>query len=83
MVKCLDHDSPGWRKNSVLQLDGASYHNAEKTIKLFKELNLPVVISSPYSFDGSPIELYFANFKRGIINPEQFPTSKSKSHSSS
>ena len=59
-------------------MDGAKYHTADSTIQLFKELNLPVVISAPYSYDASPIELYFANFKRGDINPDAVPTSKSK-----
>ena len=69
--------------SSVIQLDGASYHTAEKSVRLYKELNAPVIISAPYSYNASPIEHYFANFKRGNLNPELEPTSKSKYYSSS
>ena len=78
LVRCLDRDIPNWRLTSVIQLDGAPYHTADKTVRLYKELNAPVIISSPYSYDASPIELYFANFKKGNLNISHVPTSKSK-----
>jgi len=47
-------------------------------MKILERLNIPCIISGPYSYDGSPIELFFAAFKRGNINPEEKPVSKSK-----
>ena len=37
---------------------------------------MSVIITAPYSFDSSPIELLFAYFKRGEINPENLSTAK-------
>ena len=78
MVKALDRDTPGWRKNSLIMIDGAAYHTAAKSMELFAELKVPLVVSAPYSYDASPIELYFASLKRGDLNPQHLPMSKSK-----
>ena len=78
LVMALDIDTPGWRQNSIMLIDGAVYHTAPKTMELFDELDVPLVVSAPYSYDASPIELYFASLKRGNLNPNNLPLSKSK-----
>ena len=78
LVKCLDDDAPRWRENSLLMIDGAAYHTSSHTMELFRELDVPLVVTAPYSYDASPIEFYFATFKRGSLNPNNLPMSKSK-----
>jgi hypothetical protein len=45
---------------------------------LMKELQVPYIISAPYSYDCSCIELYFARLKYGMLNPNNDRMSKSK-----
>ena len=79
MLHLINHlDRPGWRKDTVLQLDGAKWHKTENIKELFEELRVPVMISAPYSYHVAVCELFFAMFKRGELNPQQFATSKSK-----
>ena len=58
--------------------DGAMWHTSNSTIAVYERLNIPVLISAPYSYDGSPIELLFSCLKRGDINPDDLPLTKSK-----
>ena len=37
-----------------------------------------MIITGPYGYDGSPIELFFACLKRGNLNLEGLKLSKSK-----
>ena len=83
LVQQLDQDRPLWRADTVLQLDGAKYHRTALLKDLFQELQVPVMISAPYSYDAAVAELFFAMFKRGELNPMQLGTSKSKSKFSS
>ena len=53
----------------IVQLDGAKYYTSTSTLELLEKLNIPTIISGPYSFDASPIELFFAFLKRGNLNP--------------
>ena len=78
LVKQLDIDQPGWRQNTVMQLDGAKYHRTAMIKDLFKKLKLPVMISAPYSYDGAVAELFFAMFKKGELNQHRYATTKSK-----
>lgn len=34
LTQKLDEDRPGWRLDSIIQLDGASYHKAPATVKI-------------------------------------------------
>ena len=45
---------------------------------MLERLNIHTIISGPYSYDGAPIELFFACLKRGNLNPDDKPLSKSK-----
>jgi hypothetical protein len=74
----LDDDRPGWRLDSIFQLDGAGYHKSASTQLVLKQLQVSYIVSGPYSFDCSPIELYFSRFKYGELNPEKVRMIKSK-----
>jgi hypothetical protein len=78
LVAKLDEDRPGWRTDSLVQLDGAPYHKSDSTLKLLHSLQVPFIISAPYSFDASPIELYFSRLKYGVLNPNNHRMIKSK-----
>ena len=79
LAKTLDFDRPGWREETIVQLDGASYHKSKDTVSLLQKLGVPFCISSPYSYDGAAAELVFAMLKSGDLNPGGMPLSKSKS----
>ena len=72
----LSNESSDWRSNTVILLDGATYHRAEETRKHMIALGLEVMFTAPYSYESSPIELFFAYFKKGDINPEAIKTGK-------
>ena len=61
-----------------MMLDGAVWHTSVHSIEVYEKLNIPVIISGPYSYDGCPIELFFASLKRGNLNPDNHHLSKSK-----
>ena len=72
----LTQDDPGWRANTYILLDGASYHKCEETKKHMVKLGMQVILSAPYSYDASPAELLFAYFKQTNLNPNYLPTGK-------
>jgi hypothetical protein len=76
LVEHLDAQRPDWRIDTVLQLDGASYHRSNATLDLFKQLNIPTMISGPYQYDGAACELLFAALKKGDLNPRGLRLSK-------
>ena len=78
LVKTLDKDRPGWRQDTVWQVDGAKYHLTELMQDIYAKLKIPVLVSAPYSYDGAVAELFFTMFKRGHINPTSLGVSASK-----
>lgn len=76
LVKKLSKADKNWRDKSIIVLDGAPYHKSEVMKKTFQMLKLQVVITAPYSYQSSPIELFFAALKRGNINQMNLRTSK-------
>ena len=60
-------------------MDGAVWHTSVGSINLYEKLNIPILILGPYSYDGAPVELFFSFLKRGNLNPDKEPLSKSKS----
>ena len=74
--KKLEKERPGWRKSTVVILDNAPYHNSKATLKTFEDLNLPIMFTGPHSYDASPCELFFAQFKSVDINPRHLPMGK-------
>ncbi len=45
-------------------------------MKLVEELELPLMILGPHSYDAAPCELWFALFKQVNINPRRVKTGK-------
>ena len=76
LAMLLDGQRKGWRNDTVLMLDGAKYHTSDSTLQLMRALEIPVIFTGPYGYDGSPIELFFAYFKNQHINPQGNPTGK-------
>ena len=72
----LDVDSPGWRDESVILLDNAVYHTCPEVRAYMHQLKIPVMYTAPYSYDASPVELFFAYLKNQDINPKNLPTGK-------
>ena len=87
LIRTLDHLRPGWKKNHILLLDGASYHRSKTIMKFYEEHQLPIMFTGPYSYDAgkslltldsdvhfiAPTELFFAAFKAADINPRHLP----------
>jgi hypothetical protein len=76
LVRQLNQQSRNWRKNTLIYWDGAAYHQSESTLKLLRDLDLPIMISGPHSYDAAPCELWFSLFKRQNINPRRLKTGK-------
>jgi hypothetical protein len=72
----LERDRPGFRKDTVLQLDGASYHKGTQLQDHLRRLGVQVIFTGPHSYDASPCELFFAALKSGDLNPNDLPTGK-------
>ena len=69
LAQLLTKEDKNWRTNTVFLLDGASYHKSEETRRHMTNLGLTVILTAPYSYDASPIELFFAYFKQEEMNP--------------
>ena len=69
LVSILTAQRPDWREDTILLLDGASWHTSRETRATLERLNIPAMISAPYGYDGAPIELFYACLKRGNLNP--------------
>ena len=79
LILQLDRDRPGWREDTVWQLDCAKWHLTEEVKQLFGKHQVPVVVSAPYSYDWAVVELFFAMWKRGELNMQRLAVTKSKS----
>jgi hypothetical protein len=78
LFEILDRNSPGWKRDSFLFWDCASYHCSESTLSMLREYDVPVVQLGAYSYLQNPIELYWAMLKDADLNPTDAKTSKSK-----
>ena len=72
----LEKERKKWKNNTIIILDNAPYHNSSYTLKTFESLKLPIMFTGPHSYDGSPCELFFAQFKQADINPRHLPMGK-------
>ena len=72
----LEKERKNWKKNTIVILDNAPYHNSSMTLKTFESLKLPIMFTGPHSYDASPCELFFAQFKSVDINPRHLPMGK-------
>ena len=75
-AQTLDAEDRDWRNNTILVLDGASYHRGSETTKALAALKVPTMISGPYGYDAAPAEKLFALLKRGDLNPDCIKTGK-------
>ena len=75
-IKLLDEKDKYWRKTTIIMLDGASYHTSESMMRFYKDNRVPLIFTGPHSYAASPIELFFAAFKKDDINPSKVPTGK-------
>jgi transposase len=57
-------------------MDNAPYNIKDETIACINFLNIPLIFTAPYSFDVSPVELFFAYLKQGTIAEPDVPTGK-------
>ena len=69
---------PDYKKNTIFLADGASYHTEKNALKFMQQLGWQVVISAPYSYAASAIEMYFGIVKSVDMNKLGLPTGKSK-----
>ena len=72
----LGQEHKDWRKNTILLLDGASYHKSADSRKLFDNMSIKIMLSAPYSFAGAAIEYFFGYFKKGNLNKGNYPLGK-------
>ena len=76
LIQKLDQETPGWRQDTYVLLDGARYHTGEDIRDFLHKMQLQVIWSAPYSYSTAPIELMFSGLKFGDINPRNEPTGK-------
>ena len=76
LIKLLNRKHPGWRKDTIIMMDNAPYHTSAAMMEFYEEQQLPIIFTGPHSYSASPIELFFAHFKRADINPDQLPMGK-------
>jgi len=66
LFAALDTETPGWRSNSIVLLDGAKYHTSEQCASYLRVSQAPVIFSGPYSYGKSTsfctVELLFLTF---------------------
>ena len=72
----LERDRPNFRKETILLLDGASYHKTQEIQDHLRRLGLQVIYTGPHSYDAAPCELFFAGIKKGDLNPDELPMGK-------
>jgi hypothetical protein len=76
LVRQLTVENRRWREKTLIIHDGAGYAQSVELMDLYDELDLPVAISAPHSYDLAPCELYFAMFKSVNINPLDLATGR-------
>jgi hypothetical protein len=81
LVTRLSKESRHWRKRTAIYWDGAKYHTALETLRVAKELDIPLAVQGPYGYDVAPCEKFFSEFKRADVNPARLATGKGYAHS--
>ena len=76
LVQRLDQERPNWRKDTVIIVDGAKYHQSKDFLEVAADLRLPYMLLGPHSYDVAPCELVFAHFKKADINPRHVASGK-------
>ena len=65
-----------WKENTVVLVDGASYHQSEQVRNFIRQTKVKAVLSAPYAYDGAPIEMFFHLLKRTNLNPDRLKVGK-------
>ena len=76
LVRKLSDENPNWQKSNVILIDNAPYHASAAFYDMASGLKLPIIYTGPHSYTASPVETWFAHFKRADINPRHLPTGK-------
>ena len=72
----LSAEDRTWKNNTVIVVDGASYHASEPVRDFICKARVTFVLSAPYSYETAPIELFFHLLKRTNLNPNRKSTGK-------
>jgi len=75
-IRLMNGKNPHWRNETVIMMDNAPYHTCNKMMEFYEKYQLPIIFTGPHSYSVSPVELFFAHFKRADINPSNLPTGK-------
>ena len=76
LVELLDKENPRWRVTTVIMMDNAPYHSSADMMSFYKRHQIPILFTGPHSYSASPVELFFAHFKKEDINPNHLPLGK-------
>ena len=57
-------------------LDNAAYHKADVTRKYFAHHGVRTMYTAPYSYQASPVEMYFSGLKSTNLNTRKEATGK-------
>ena len=72
----LSSEEHSWKENTVILVDGASYHHTESVRDFICKSRVTFVLSAPYSYETAPIELFFHLLKRTNLNPNRLAAGK-------
>ena len=72
----LDRERPGWRSNTMLVFDNASYHTNSNVQDYMVRNNINYLYTGPRSYDFNAIEAVWALLKMKDMNPENVPIGK-------
>jgi hypothetical protein len=75
-IRMMDDRNRYWRKHHIILMDNAPYHTSNSMMEFYQVHDLPIMFTGPHSYSASPVELYFAAFKKEDINPSKLPTGK-------
>ena len=72
----LTSEDKAWKNDTVMLIDGAAYHSSEPVRQFISKSKIKVVLSSPYSYDGAPVEMLFHLLKMTNLNSNRLSTGK-------
>ena len=63
-IRMMNAKNPDWRKETIIMMDNAPYHTSNLMMEFYEDHQLPIFFTAPHSYSASPVELFFAHFKR-------------------
>ena len=69
LIDLLDSKDKGWRKDTIILMDGAPYHLSNDMMEFYRHHRIPIIFTGPHGYQASPIETFFAHLKNSNINP--------------